>query len=88
MAAINTEVHNVVVIFEGVEYGFTGLAAAVAFIEQQYAGVKDKTKVFNQIATAISDDKADNLQIFDVDSYSDLFMDEDENEDEDEDENV
>lgn len=83
MAAINTEVHNVVVIFEGVEYGFTGLAAAVAFIEQQYAGVKDYTKVFNQIATALSDDKDDHLQIFDVDSYSDLFLVEDDEDNED-----
>lgn len=83
MAAINVDVHKVVVVFEGTEFGFTSLAASIGFIEQQYAGVKDYNKVLNVIATAMSDDKADNVQIYDIEMYSDLFIDDEDDEDED-----
>lgn len=74
---VNTEMHKVVVIFKDNYIGFSSLTMAIGFIEQAYLG-EDYTKVMNRIATALSDDKDEDLQIFDIATYADLFMDEDE----------
>lgn len=77
---INPDVHKIVVVWGSNTFGFVTLATAIGFIEQQSVGVNDYSKLVTSIATAMSDDKDDDLQIFDIESYVDLFMD-DEDED-------
>ncbi len=77
---VNPQVHSVVVVIEGDATGFISLHRAIRFIEETYLG-EQAVKIFNAIATAMSDDKEDDFQIFDIDTYADLFMDEDEAED-------
>lgn len=81
MAVVNRDFHKVVVVVEGEAYGFSNLSTAVLFIEEINKGA-DYSKVFDQVATALSDDKEDSLQVFDIDIYADLFLDEDDEDDE------
>lgn len=81
--AVNRNLDKVVVVIDGTEFGFTTLSAAISFTEEQLKGEKDYNKVINSIATALSDDKEDDLQIFDIDTYAELFLDDEEIDDED-----
>lgn len=77
---VNSNLHKIVVVLEGNALGFTSLGTAVSFLEEVYCG-EETSKLFNAIATAMSDDKADDLQIFDIETYADLFMDDVDDED-------
>lgn len=74
---VNPEVHHVVVIIDGNHLGFTGLSSAVTFVEEIYAG-EQPNKLYNAVVTALSDDKEDGFQIYDINTYVDLFMDDEE----------
>lgn len=71
--------HKIVVVICGSAFGFGSIAGAISFVEEAYA-TSEPVKLFNAIAIALSDDKEDDFQIFDIETYSDLFID-DEDED-------
>lgn len=73
---VNPDVHTIVVIIEDTHLGFTALSKAVLFIEEVYSS-EEAAKLFNLIATAMSDDKDDNFKIFSMEEYVDLYLDED-----------
>ena len=87
MFEINPNFHKAVVIIEGNAYGFTQLHYAISFVEEINKG-EDFSKLFNTIATALGDDKEDGVQIYDIDTYADLFMEDDDVEVGDEDDDV
>jgi len=77
LTVVNPSEHNFVVVVEGKAFGFKFFHQLAIFIEGLTAG-QDQSKVFNAIATAMSDDKEDDFQIYPIDIYVDLFMDEEE----------
>lgn len=75
---VNVNVHKVVVVLDEKAYGFTALYSAILFIEEISKG-EDVSKLFNAITIALGDDKADGkFQIYDIETFADLFMDDDE----------
>lgn len=78
---INTNLHKTVVVLEGNAYGFTALHLAIQFVEEINAG-ENFAKLFNKVATALGDEKEDGVQIYDIDTFADLFMDDDSEDDE------
>lgn len=74
---VNPEMHKFVLAKGDSTIGFSNLTMLVATVEQFYLG-EDGSKILARISEAMSDDKGDDLQIFDIDTYVDLFMDNDE----------
>lgn len=79
--AVNTDVHKVVVMLDGQDYGFTKLSTAIAFVEEQKLAVNgDYSKTYADIESAINagTNESTDLRIMDADVYADSFMDEEE----------
>lgn len=78
--AVNPEVHKaVVVVNSDLAFGYPHIYSAIAFVERQ---VVDNDKAFNEVAAAISEgttlDDGNTYQIFDVNTYLDIYEDESE----------
>ncbi|MGS2592220.1 hypothetical protein [Streptomyces hebeiensis] len=88
--AVDSRIHQAVVVIDSkVYYGFSDIASAIGFIENQVVRpVVDSDKVFGLLSEVLSDGinvLGVNYEILDTDSFLDVYGADDEGVDEDED---